>query len=147
MTPVGTSTKVPGTVTRVGTLPDPNAETTAYPVTITVDEPPATLAAGSSATASVVVATAKDVLTVPTSAVNRGTVTVLNGDQTTVTRVTVGAVGPTRTEIKEGLTAGGGPKGVGDAVNHAVVLTFLLLFFTNFVLTAVYFQVVPAKGG
>ena len=61
VTPVGTSEKVPGTVTRVGTLPDPNAETTAYPVTITVDEPPATLAAGSSATASVVVATAKDV--------------------------------------------------------------------------------------
>lgn len=106
VTPVGTSEKVPGTVTRVGTLPDPNAETTAYPVTITVDEPPATLAAGSSATASVVVATAKDVLTVPTSAVNRGTVTVLTGDQTTPTRVTVGAVGPTRTEITEGLSAG-----------------------------------------
>ena len=46
----------------------------------------------------------------------------------------------------KGLTAGGGPKGVGDAVNHAVVLTFLLLFFTNFVLTAVYFEIVPAKG-
>ena len=29
-----------------------------------------------------------------------------NGDQTTLTRVTVGAVGPTRTEIKEGLSAG-----------------------------------------
>ncbi|HVX43335.1 MAG TPA: ABC transporter permease [Mycobacteriales bacterium] len=46
----------------------------------------------------------------------------------------------------KGLNAGGGPKGVGDAVNQSVVITFLLLFFTNFVLTAVYFQLVPAKG-
>lgn len=46
----------------------------------------------------------------------------------------------------KGLNAGGGPKGVGDAVNQSVVITFLLLFFVNFVLTAVYFQVVPPKG-
>jgi len=106
VTPVGTSAKVAGTVTRVSTLPDTSAQTVAYPVTITVDEPPASMASGSSATASIVVATAKNVLTVPTSAVNRSTVTVLNGDLTTVTRVTVGAVGPTRTEIKDGLSAG-----------------------------------------
>src|SRR6266487_2215271 len=46
----------------------------------------------------------------------------------------------------KGLNAGGGPKGVGDAVNQSVVVTFLLLFFVNFVLTAVYLQIVPAKG-
>jgi len=46
----------------------------------------------------------------------------------------------------KGLNAGGGPKGVGDAVNQSVVITFLLLFFVNFVLTAVYFQFVPPKG-
>jgi len=46
----------------------------------------------------------------------------------------------------KGLNAGGGPKGVGDAVNQSVVITFLLLFFTNFVITAIYFQVVPQKG-
>jgi phospholipid/cholesterol/gamma-HCH transport system permease protein len=46
----------------------------------------------------------------------------------------------------KGLNAGGGPKGVGDAVNQSVVITFLLLFFVNFVVTAVYFQLVPAKG-
>jgi phospholipid/cholesterol/gamma-HCH transport system permease protein len=45
----------------------------------------------------------------------------------------------------KGLTAGGGPKGVGDAVNQSVVITFMLLFVANFVLTAVYFQVVPQK--
>jgi phospholipid/cholesterol/gamma-HCH transport system permease protein len=46
----------------------------------------------------------------------------------------------------KGLNAGGGPKGVGDAVNQSVVITFLLLFFVNFVITAVYLQIEPAKG-
>ncbi|MFC4110463.1 MlaE family ABC transporter permease [Micromonospora zhanjiangensis] len=46
----------------------------------------------------------------------------------------------------KGMTARGGPKGVGDAVNQSVVITFMLLFAVNFVLTAVYFQVVPQKG-
>jgi phospholipid/cholesterol/gamma-HCH transport system permease protein len=46
----------------------------------------------------------------------------------------------------KGLRAGGGPKGVGDAVNQSVVITFMLLFFVNFVITAVYFQIVPPKG-
>ncbi|MGL4304838.1 MAG: MlaE family ABC transporter permease [Mycobacteriaceae bacterium] len=46
----------------------------------------------------------------------------------------------------KGLNPKGGPKGVGDAVNQGVVITFLLLFFANFILTAVYLQVVPAKG-
>src|SRR2546421_10351180 len=45
-----------------------------------------------------------------------------------------------------GLNPKGGPKGVGDAVNQSVVITFLLLFFVNFVLTAVYLTVVPQKG-
>lgn len=45
----------------------------------------------------------------------------------------------------KGLTAGGGPKGVGDAVNQSVVITFMLLFVVNFVVSAVYFQVVPQK--
>jgi phospholipid/cholesterol/gamma-HCH transport system permease protein len=46
----------------------------------------------------------------------------------------------------KGLNAGGGPKGVGDAVNQSVVITFMLLFFTNFIMTAIYFQVVPQKS-
>ncbi|MGN9777089.1 MlaE family ABC transporter permease [Micromonospora sp. H33] len=46
----------------------------------------------------------------------------------------------------KGLTAKGGPKGVGDAVNQSVVLTFMALFALNFVVTAVYFQLVPQKG-
>jgi phospholipid/cholesterol/gamma-HCH transport system permease protein len=46
----------------------------------------------------------------------------------------------------QGMTAKGGPKGVGDAVNRSVVVTFMLLFALNFVITAIYFQVVPQKG-
>lgn len=46
----------------------------------------------------------------------------------------------------KGMNAAGGPKGVGDAVNEAVVITFTLLFIVNLVLTALYFQLVPAKG-
>ncbi|GAA1982483.1 ABC transporter permease [Amycolatopsis minnesotensis] len=45
-----------------------------------------------------------------------------------------------------GLNPKGGPKGVGDVVNQSVVITFLLLFFVNTVLTALYLQLVPAKG-
>lgn len=45
-----------------------------------------------------------------------------------------------------GLNPRGGPKGVGDAVNQSVVITFLLLFFVNLILTAIYLQIVPAKG-
>ena len=46
----------------------------------------------------------------------------------------------------QGMNAQGGPKGVGDAVNRSVVITFMLLFALNFVITAVYFQLVPQKG-
>ena len=47
----------------------------------------------------------------------------------------------------KGMNAGGGPKGVGDAVNESVVITFLLLFVVNFVLSAIYLQIVPPKTG
>jgi phospholipid/cholesterol/gamma-HCH transport system permease protein len=45
-----------------------------------------------------------------------------------------------------GLNPKAGPKGVGDAVNQAVVITFLLLFLINVVLTGIYLRVVPSKG-
>jgi phospholipid/cholesterol/gamma-HCH transport system permease protein len=45
-----------------------------------------------------------------------------------------------------GLNPAGGPKGVGDAVNQAVVITFLLLFLINVVLTAIYLQVIPPQA-
>jgi phospholipid/cholesterol/gamma-HCH transport system permease protein len=45
-----------------------------------------------------------------------------------------------------GLNPKGGPKGVGDVVNQSVVVTFLLLFFVNFVISVIYLQLVPSKG-
>jgi phospholipid/cholesterol/gamma-HCH transport system permease protein len=44
-----------------------------------------------------------------------------------------------------GLNCKPGAKGVGQAVNNAVVVTVLLLFFVNVVLTAVYINFVPQK--
>ena len=46
----------------------------------------------------------------------------------------------------KGLTCGGGPSGVGRAVNESVIIAFMLLFFMNAVITAIYFQVVPPPG-
>ena len=46
----------------------------------------------------------------------------------------------------KGLNAGGGPSGVGRAVNESVIIAFMLLFFLNAVITAIYFQLVPPPG-
>lgn len=45
----------------------------------------------------------------------------------------------------KGYHVAGGPKGVGEAVQASVVITFVLLFFQNFVITAMYFNLVPQK--
>jgi phospholipid/cholesterol/gamma-HCH transport system permease protein len=46
----------------------------------------------------------------------------------------------------QGINAKGGPQGVGDGVNQSVVVSFVLLFVANLLITAVYFQIVPPKG-
>ncbi|MDQ2707589.1 MAG: ABC transporter permease [Actinomycetota bacterium] len=46
-----------------------------------------------------------------------------------------------------GLNPPPGPKGVGDAVNQSVVISFVLVYLINVVLTTVYLSVVPPKGG
>jgi len=46
----------------------------------------------------------------------------------------------------KGLNPKGGPKGVGDAVNQSVIIAFMLLFVVNFLVTTVYFQVIPQKA-
>lgn len=47
----------------------------------------------------------------------------------------------------KGLTAKGGPGGVGIAVNEAVVLAFMLVFFANVGIGEVYALVSPPGGG
>jgi phospholipid/cholesterol/gamma-HCH transport system permease protein len=46
-----------------------------------------------------------------------------------------------------GLNPAPGPKGVGEAVNQSVVISFVLVFLINLVVTAIYLQIVPLKGG
>lgn len=43
----------------------------------------------------------------------------------------------------KGLNAQGGAKGVGQAVNESVVITFLLLFTANYLMSVAYFQLFP----
>jgi phospholipid/cholesterol/gamma-HCH transport system permease protein len=47
----------------------------------------------------------------------------------------------------KGLRAGGGPQGVGRAVNEAVVITFLMLFFVNFIFTTAYMNLYMRGSG
>src|SRR5581483_5461308 len=47
----------------------------------------------------------------------------------------------------KGLNAKGGPKGVADAVNAAVVLSVVLLFAVNVVATQIYAALVPQRVG
>ena len=54
--------------------------------------------------------------------------------------------GAVRVAAHRGLNPRPGPKGVGDAVNQSVVIAFLLLFFLNLVLTAIYLKIVPPRG-
>lgn len=46
-----------------------------------------------------------------------------------------------------GLNPPPGPKGVGEAVNQTVVISFVLVFLINLVITTIYLQIVPPKGG
>jgi len=82
-----------------------------YAVTITLDEPPAALRAGMSADITITIASAKDVLTVPTAALNGSdgnySVQVLDADGLPeVQPVEVGLVTSALAEITNGLTAG-----------------------------------------
>jgi RND family efflux transporter MFP subunit len=106
---VGSAT---GVVTAIGLLPssDSSASDSSYPVTITIADPPAVLAAGASATAKIATAEATDAIRVPVSAVSRGddtaSVLVLDGEQTKRVQVKIGAVGSTMVEITSGLKIG-----------------------------------------
>jgi HlyD family secretion protein len=108
VTPAGADQAVSGSVTSIGMLPDTSSNTTTYPVTIELDDDVAA-PEGSTASISLVIGTAENVLTVPSSAISSGrrtTASVLTDGKVVLTPVTVGVVGPTRTEITDGLTKG-----------------------------------------
>lgn len=45
-----------------------------------------------------------------------------------------------------GLNPPPGPKGVGDAVNQSVVISFISVYLINLFMTQIYLQIIPAKG-
>lgn len=103
-----------GEVTAISLVADSSSGTPSYPFTVTVENPAIALPTGSRALLAVVVSTAAQVVTVPTSAVardgsvtgDRGTVEVLSGSTPTRTTVSLGAVGDRAVEITDGLVAG-----------------------------------------
>jgi multidrug efflux pump subunit AcrA (membrane-fusion protein) len=112
VTTPGESSGADGTVTAIGLVADSSSGTASYPVTVTVEDPTIALPAGSSALLAIVVATAHDVVTVPTSAITRrgsGTSAfVQTWDGTSLSRdaVTIGTVGARTVEVTKGLSAG-----------------------------------------
>ena len=108
VTPAGTTDAVPGLVQSIGVLPSSTTTSTpTYPVRVTVSDAPVSLASGSTATVSITLATASDVLTVPVSAVTgvrsgTGSVQVLSNGTVQAARVTVGAVGQGRVQVEQG---------------------------------------------
>jgi multidrug efflux pump subunit AcrA (membrane-fusion protein) len=81
-----------------------------YGVTVTLGDVPPKVLLGQTASVSIVTGVARNVLTVPSSAVtsvgNNSTVTVLQDDQRSVRPVQVGLVGDSSTEITSGLQTG-----------------------------------------
>ena len=108
----GVSTSLTGKVTEIGVMntSGTSGTTTTYPVTVLLDPTSKALYDGAGATVSIDVGTARDALTVPTSAVHSvgrlDTVTVLADGRTSVQRVTVGIAGDDRVQIRSGLKAG-----------------------------------------
>ncbi|HVV22836.1 MAG TPA: efflux RND transporter periplasmic adaptor subunit [Pseudonocardiaceae bacterium] len=111
ITPDGATKPITGTVTSVGALASTTSSGSAsYPVTISLNSTEQQLFAGSTASVSITLGTARAAVTVPTSAVHTvGSFSVVykmvNGTPT-LTRVTVGVTGATLTQVTSGLQAG-----------------------------------------
>lgn len=112
--PSGSSTPVHGQIVSIGVLSSASSTTgpgsVNYPVTIGLTSTGQQLFAGQSASVSILMAHASGSLTVPSSAVHHAgaltTVTVLRQGIASSARVSLGAVGPNRTQILSGLNQG-----------------------------------------
>ena len=116
VTPQGATSAVDGTVRSVSLLPTSTSGAAAgssptYPVVVLVPAAVPALSSGARADVTLVVSTARNVLTVPSSAVTRlangsAVVTVAQGGSTRRTVVTTGAVSGTSVQILTGLSLG-----------------------------------------
>jgi multidrug efflux pump subunit AcrA (membrane-fusion protein) len=111
--PSGSSATLRGQVVSIGLLgasgsTGPGSVT--YPVTIGLTDTDQPLFAGQSASVSIMLAHASNALTVPSSAVHHGNsgsmVAVLHNGTAKNIDVTLGIVGPTRTQVLAGLNPG-----------------------------------------
>jgi multidrug efflux pump subunit AcrA (membrane-fusion protein) len=105
-----TSTSVSGEVTAVSPTASVVSIVVTYAVTVSLTGPPADVQPGMSATVAVVVASAPNVLELPSSAITTtgalSTVELLKNGKQTLTDITVGLVGDSTTQIASGLTVG-----------------------------------------
>jgi multidrug efflux pump subunit AcrA (membrane-fusion protein) len=105
----GATTTIAGTVSQVGPVQSNNG-TYSYPLVVSLPTSATGLFTGSTAGISVITSQAKDVLAVPTSAVNtngtRQYVLVLSAGTLTEKTVKVGLVGYTYTQVISGLNEG-----------------------------------------
>lgn len=108
--PDGFERALRGLVAQISIQPQTTNGTATYRVIIALSDQPAELRNGSIGTASIIIATAKNALSVPTSAVHvdgaTRTVNVLNGSTVSSTEVQVGIVGTDLTQITSGLESG-----------------------------------------
>jgi uncharacterized membrane protein YgcG len=110
--PDGAKTPLAGKVVAISAAPtsSSSASTATYRVVVALGATKETLQNGATADLTVLTASTKAGLAVPTSAITtagtRHTVTVLDGDTTRVVTVQVGTMGPTWTVVKRGLTLG-----------------------------------------
>ncbi len=108
--PDGFDRALHGLVAQISIQPVSSSGAVTYRVIIALSDQPAELRNGSIGTASIITATAKNALSVPTSAVHvdgaTQTVNVLNGSIVTSTEVQVGIVGTDLTQITSGLESG-----------------------------------------
>ena len=99
-----------GSVTSIGVQNVSETSTPSYSVTVAVEAGDDSPRIGATARATISVATAQDVLTVPTSAItvagsNASVLTLKDGEPVT-TAIEIGAVGAERVEVTKGLSAG-----------------------------------------
>ncbi len=106
--PDGGTTPATGTVNAIGLLPSsaPGTSPTTYPLTVLVPTPSGSFFDGGRASVSIVVRVARDVVTVPNSALIGGTVRVMQGSSVVPSRVQTGAVGALTTEVRRGVSPG-----------------------------------------
>ncbi|GAA4051803.1 hypothetical protein GCM10023063_44910 [Arthrobacter methylotrophus] len=101
---------VTGTITAIAQNATTTNNVVSYPVTISINNPPAALRLGQSATISVTTATAKNALTVPSLAITttgtKQTVNVMKNGTATPVTVTTGITDNGRTQVLTGLSAG-----------------------------------------